>query len=102
MHVRSLQPGTCTGELPVMAAERALPIACLQHHRRPEAMCRRPGLGAALTAVRRTSSSWRSIFLPVEHSAAGEAAVREINREIGIRSMLAERTYGGCESLTSP
>ncbi len=31
----------------------------------------------------------------MEHSAAGEAVVREINLELGIRSMLAARTYGG-------
>lgn len=60
-----------------------------------EAMCRRLGLGAALTAVPPRELILEGHFLPVEHSAAGEAVVREINRELGIRSMLAARTYGG-------
>ena len=53
------------------------------------------GLGAALTAVPPRELILEEHFLPVEHSAAGEAVVREINRELGIRSMLAARTYGG-------
>jgi hypothetical protein len=60
-----------------------------------EAMCRRLGLGAALTAVPPCELTLEEHFLPVEHPAVGEAVVREINRELGIRSMLAARSYGG-------
>jgi hypothetical protein len=60
-----------------------------------EAMCRRLGLDAALTAVPPRELTLEEHFLPVEHPAVGEAAVRELNRELGIRSMLAARSYGG-------
>lgn len=58
-----------------------------------EAMCRRLGLGAALTATPPREFILEEHFLPVEHSAAGEAVVREISRELGIRSMLAARGH---------
>jgi hypothetical protein len=60
-----------------------------------EAMCRRLGLDAALTAAPPRELILEEHFLPMENAAAGAAAVREINRELGIRSMLAARTYGG-------
>ena len=52
-----------------------------------EAMCRRLGIEAALAPVEPRVLLLEQYFLPLDHSAA-EAVVREINREIGLRSML--------------
>jgi hypothetical protein len=60
-----------------------------------ETMCRRLGLDAALTAAPPRKLILEGHFLPIEQSAEGESLVREISRELGIRSMLAARTYDG-------
>jgi hypothetical protein len=59
-----------------------------------EAMCRRLGAEAALAPVEPRVLLLEQYFLPLEHSAA-EAVVREINREIGLRSMLESTDYEG-------
>jgi hypothetical protein len=59
-----------------------------------EAMCRRLGVEAALAPVEPRILLMEEYFLPLEHSAA-EAVGREINREIGLRSMLESTDYEG-------
>lgn len=59
-----------------------------------EAMCRRLGAEAALTARQPRTLILEDYFLPLEHSA-GQAVAREINRELGIRAMLDSRNYEG-------
>jgi hypothetical protein len=52
-----------------------------------EAMCRRLGVDTALTAVEPRTLILEGYFLPLDHSV-GEAVARELNRDLGIRSML--------------
>jgi hypothetical protein len=59
-----------------------------------EAMCRRLGVEAALAPVEPRVLLLEEYFLPLEDSTA-EAVVREINREIGLRSMLESTDYEG-------
>jgi hypothetical protein len=51
------------------------------------------GVAGALAPVEPRVLLLEQYFLPLEHSAA-EAVVREINREIGLRSMLESTDYG--------
>jgi hypothetical protein len=60
-----------------------------------DAMCRRVGLDAAITEVPPREFIIDESFLPIEHSAAGETAAREINRELLTRSLLTARGYDG-------
>ena len=58
-------------------------------------MCGRLGLEAALVAVPARELILEEYSLPIEDSATGETAAREINRELALRSMLEARDYDG-------
>jgi hypothetical protein len=59
-----------------------------------EAMCRRLGVEVALTSVPPRTLILEQHFLPVD-SSVGEGVVREINRELSVRSMLDAKNYDG-------
>jgi len=69
-----------------------------------ELMCRRLGIDPDLIAVPPRELILEEQFLPMEHTPAGEAAVREITRELATRTMLAvkdEEGYTLAEAVTA-
>ncbi|MGH3277991.1 MAG: hypothetical protein ACRDNW_02510, partial [Trebonia sp.] len=60
-----------------------------------EAMCRRLGLDATLAAVPPRELIVEEYFHPMDPDTADAAVIRAINREFGVRAMVAAATYDG-------